>query len=179
MAKMHPTAADLIKMARANIKSIGKGKLSGAGADIALVLFADKYHKVYKTKDETLADFVRKSETIPAHRKREMNLLFKGYYDLLTHKEEKKKDPAKILGLQSWIYVRVLEFLYELEYESSRKGAIKGAAMKNKIKDMAKLIWIENGRKRTNNEAIRIKIELEKQGHERSSDTIYDWICGW
>lgn len=73
--------------------------------------------------------------------------------------------------------------LLTIEKETSELSAIinqqKSRIKAKNIQEIAKEMWIQNGKKRTLDEAVFLQQELQKHDIKRSSKTIYDWICMW
>ena len=96
-----------------------KSSMTGLGADVSIVLFANKYHSAHKTTDETI------EQKIPEDRKEYIGDFFKYYHEWLKLDAKRVKGDTKYephsIKLENRIYLCVICFLYELEYEMRGK----------------------------------------------------------
>jgi len=141
---------DLIRIARNSIAKNGtldKGETSGIGTDLAMIMFINKYNKVYKATDETLAHHLLENEEMSFHSKANICHLFKQYASLAEHLARKPRKIdcqdiehvnwlARLRDKQYNICSLTLTALYELEYKKYYKlGKATHEKNKKQIKD--------------------------------------------
>jgi hypothetical protein len=156
----------LIKHARAGANIPGKGKISGQGSDISIILLVDKYNRAFKTTDDSLQYNLSENDQFDLSEKTQFLFTFTNYQKLIPLLKKKDTTPqhlANISDLHSWISLRTLILLYKLEYLTKRKASNASAKSKNTVQEQAKEIWKKHNLGREEIDAIELKRLYEKE----------------
>ena len=156
-----------------------QGNFSGTAADIAVTLLAEKYIKSFHVSLEEIYESVNSNVYLDVRDKALFQQAIYEYFCITNLSGTTQRDIAKKRDLQSWLYARTICLIHKIEYLKHKEGAIITAAQKIADQAVAKKLWIEGGKKRTEEEAKRLHTELKQRDIKRKKETIFGWICTW
>lgn len=157
-----------------------QGNLSGATTDIAVALLAEKYTKSFHVSLEDIYESVRSNDYLSIRDKALFQQTIYEYFCITNHLSgTTPRNLAQKRDLQSWLYARTIHLIHKIEYLKHKEGAIIAAAQKIKDQAVAKELWIKGGKKRTEEEAERLRAELKQRDIKRTAKTVFGWICIW
>ncbi len=156
-----------------------QGNFSGTAADIAVTLLAEKYTKSFHVSLEEIYESVNNNVYLSVRDKALFQQAIYEYSCIVNLSSTTSKKLEKKRDLQSWLYARTICLIHKIEYLKHKEGAIIAAAQKITDQALAKELWLKGGKKRTEEEAERLRAELKQQDIKRTTKTIFGWICMW